>query len=163
MKTKKKTDEPLFDRIYNFSTSFVATIILGLAFTVLGLASILAPRLGLIAEGSFPELWIIAGGGIGTLIGALIWQKPGVKKLRSLRNENLKLDERRKMIMGKSAFAAMILMVGTMLIIMIVCYAYAFLDMYRPLSLYLSLIMSALALLHVFGYLFFFEHYRYKC
>ena len=86
-----------------------------------------------------------------------------MKKLRSLRNENLKLDERRKMIMGKSAFAAMILMVGTMLIIMIVCYAYAFLDMYRPLSLYLSLIMSALALLHVFGYLFFFEHYRYKC
>lgn len=163
MKTKKNTDEPLFDRIYNFSNSFIATIIIGLAFTVLGLASILAPRLGLIAEGSFPELWAIACSGIGILIGGFLWQKPGVKKLRNLRNENLKLDERRKMIMGKSAFTAMILMVGTMLIIMIVCYAYAFLDMYRPLSLYLSMIMGALALLHILSYWFFFEHYRYKC
>lgn len=163
MKTKKNTDEPLFDRIYNFSNSFIGTMLIGVVLVAIGLISHLAPRLGLIAEGTFPDLWIFIGVGTGTIIGAFLWQKPGVKKLRNLRNENLKLDERRKMIMGKSAFTAMILMVGTMLIIMIVCYAYAFLDMYQPFSLYLSMIMGALALLHILSYWFFFEHYRYKC
>ena len=133
MKTKKKTDEPLFDRIYNFSNSFIGTMLIGVVLVAIGLISHLAPRLGLIAEGTFPDLWIFIGVGTGTIIGAFLWQKPGVKKLRNHRKENLKLEERRKMIMGKSAFTAMILMVGTMLIIMIVCYAYAFLDMYNHL------------------------------